>query len=300
MRRRSGLALIAGGFAALALRGGAAAGPPPGYLGSFRWRMDDTRFGGISGLHIFAGGARFAAISDRGAWTEGRISRNAGGRITAVTAAPMRLLRALGTEPLAEGRNDSEGLAIAPDGTAYVSFEGKGAARVLRYARLDGPAANLPVHPDFRRMQLNSALEALAIGPDGAIYTLPERSGREDRPFPVYRFLRGAWDQPFSLPRRDAFLPVSADVGPDGRLYVLERDFKGLSGFASRLRRFDLTERGISREQELFTSSPGLHDNLEGLSIWRDGTGGLVATMVSDDNFRFFQRTELVEYALPG
>lgn len=261
--------------------------------------MNDPLFGGISGIHVFPGGLRFAAITDRGAWSEGRIARDGQGRITGVTAAPWRLLRATGITPLAEGRNDSEGLAIAADGTAYVSFEGRSAARVLRYARLDGPAQNLPLHPDFPRMQMNSSLEALAIGPDGTLYTLPERSGREDRPFPVYRFRGGVWDQPFALPRRDAFLPVAADIGPDGRFYLLERDFRGLSGFASRVRRFELTPRGPVAERELLRTPPGTHDNLEGLSVWRDGGGRLIGTMVSDDNFRFFQRTEIVEYALP-
>jgi hypothetical protein len=49
----------------------------------------------------------------------------------------------------------------------------------------------------------------------------------------------------------------------------------------------------------LVDTPAGTHDNLEGLSVWR-GPRGLVATMISDDNFRFFQTTEIVEYALPG
>ena len=32
--------------------------------------------------------------------------------------------------------------------------------------------------------------------------------------------------------------------------------------------------------------------------VWRDDLGRIRLTMVSDDNFRFFQRTEFVEYAL--
>jgi len=41
------------------------------------------------------------------------------------------------------------------------------------------------------------------------------------------------------------------------------------------------------------------HDNLEGVSVWRDADGALRATLVSDDNFRFLQQTEIVEYLLP-
>lgn len=38
----------------------------------------------------------------------------------------------------------------------------------------------------------------------------------------------------------------------------------------------------------------GTQDNLKGISVWRDGTG-LIVTMLSEDNFNRFQRTEIVE-----
>lgn len=277
------------------------AGPPapaPGDLiSSFVWRGEDPRLGGVSAIELDATGIQFSALSDRGAWTQGRLIRDAEGRITGIDAPPFRLLKARGEEPLAASRADSEGLAIGADGAAYVSFER--VARVLRYARLDGPAENLPTPGAFDKMQANSSLEALAIDRRGWLYTLPERSGRESRPFPVYRFRNGAWDQPFAIPRRGSFLPVAADFGPDGRLYILERQFRGLMGFASRLRRFQITTTTISAEETVLETRSGLHDNLEGLSVWRDAAGDLRATMVSDDNFNFFQRTEIVEYRIP-
>jgi len=39
--------------------------------------------------------------------------------------------------------------------------------------------------------------------------------------------------------------------------------------------------------------------NLQGMSIWRDATGQLIATMISGDNFLSLQRTEIVEISLP-
>ena len=51
-------------------------------------------------------------------------------------------------------------MAVAADGTVYVSFEN--IARVLRYEAIDGPAQNLITPREFGRMQRNSALEALA------------------------------------------------------------------------------------------------------------------------------------------
>jgi hypothetical protein len=297
MLRRSVVAITVGLVLAAGLEGSASPTPPPGFLDEFQWRMDTPRFGGFSGIELAANGLDFIALSDRGAYTTGRITRDGDGRITDFSAAPMALLKSDTEAPLKPQRADSEGLALAADGSIYVSFEG--VARVLHYPKLGGTAIGLPIDPDFKKMQENSSLEALAIGPDGAIYTLPERSGSENRPFPVYRFKSGTWSHDFSIPRKGSFLAVSADFGPDGRFYLLERDLRGLSGFASRLRRFDVGSNGFSAETTLLETPAGLHDNLEGLSIWRDAAGHLTATMVSDDNFTPFLRNEIVEYRLP-
>ena len=84
---------------------------------------------------------------------------------------------------------------------------------------------------------------------------------------------------------------------PDGRLYLLERHFSGLF-FQSRVRVFNLENDRIMHEQTLFETPPGRHDNLEGISVWQDGQGRIRLTMISDDNFNFFQRTEIVDYVL--
>ena len=88
---------------------------------------------------------------------------------------------------------------------------------------------------------------------------------------------------------------MGADVGPDGRLYLLERNFRGLLGFRSRVRRFGLGPDGITSTEELLSTGTLQYDNLEGISVWDDGLG-IRLTMISDDNFLPVQRTELVEY----
>ena len=287
----AGLAVLAG------LEGSASPSPPPGFLGDFEWSSDMKLFGGFSGIEVAANGRDFIALSDRAALTQGRISRDADGRIVAVSTGPMQRLKGKGDDLLQGARADSEGIALAPDGSLYISFEA--VARVLHYKSIGSSAENLPDHPDFAQLQNNSSLEALAIDAKGALYTLPERSGNRDRPFPVYRFSKGKWDKELSIPREGGFRPVGADFGPDGRFYLLERDFRGLSGFSSRLRRFDLGSKGFSNETTLFESATGLFDNLEGVSIWRDSKGRLTATMVSDNNMTVFLRTEIVEFRLP-
>lgn len=288
---------MAGALLVLGLQGSASQPPPAGFLSSFVWTMEDDNFGGLSGIEMADDGLSFLAISDRGTWTRGTLSRDGEGRITGIEATPMRFLRGRFEAPLDPNRNDSEGLAVATDGTVYISFES--VARVLRYDRIDGPAANLLTPREFSAFQTNSALEALAIAPDGTLYTLPERSGDMDRPFPVWRYRDRKWDQPFGLRRDGGFLAVGADIGPDGRFYLLEREFHGITGFASRVRSFALSETGLSDERTEFASAVGTHDNLEGLSVWRDTGGAIRLTMISDDNFYFFQTTEIVEYRIP-
>ncbi|WP_347266735.1 esterase-like activity of phytase family protein [Paracoccus sp. (in: a-proteobacteria)] len=272
------------------------AGPRVEYVGSHVWSMPDEDFGGFSGLEISDDGSRFVALSDRATLRWGSIERDAEGRIRGLDLAGRARLKDSGGQPLKPGwQGDSEGLAVAPDGSIYVSFEGL--TRVVRFATPDSPSEPLPRPAAFKAMQRNSALEALAVLPDGTLLTLPERSGALTRPFPVWRWRDGRWDQPFSIPRSGDWLAVGADIGPDGRLYLLERDFKGLLGFRSRLRRFELTGSGdgIGQGRVLLETRPLQYDNLEGISVWDDGQG-IRITLISDDNFGLLQRTELVEY----
>lgn len=285
--------MIAALVLALTLEGSAAV-PEAGFVGAIALEGAEERFGGFSAIEVWPDGLRFLAISDRGAFVRGRFTRDAEGAITTADAGPLTRLRATGAGPLAPTRNDSEGAALAPDGSLYVSLEG--AARLLHYPVIGGPAVNLPSPVAFAGMSRNASLEALAIDGNGTLYTLPERAMRGAGAHPVYRYRNGAWDQPFSLPATDGFLPVGADFGPDGRLYLLERRFRGLLGFSSRVRRFRLTEQGLGQGEVLLDSTTGQHDNLEGLSVWRDDAGAIVLTMVSDDNFNVLQRGQIVEY----
>ena len=259
-------------------------------IGEYIWFESDPAFGGFSAIEVTDDGNSFVAISDRGGFLTGTFTRE-NGAITNITASRVQPLRGADGTTIPARQNDSEGLAIGADGRVFVSFEG--VQEVREFDGLGGPSTALPSAPAFATMQANSSLEALAMGPDGALYTLPERSGRATSPFPVYRFQNGQWDQPFAIPRKGAFLISGADIGPDGRLYLLERDFTGI-GFRTRVRRFDLTG---GSEETLLQTPVGTHDNLEGISVWQDAQG-LRMTMIADDNFRFFQRTEIVEYRL--
>lgn len=258
------------------------------FIGAYTWSDDDPRFGGFSAIEVT--GNSFVAISDRALFITGTFERS-DDQITGITSGPLIPMTGPGGRALTRPESDSEGLAIAPDGTIYVSFEWMHGIR--SFADAAAPGSDLMTTSAFDWMQDNASLEALAIDDSGTLYTIPERSGAGNPPFPVYRLKDGVWDQPFTLPRRGSFLVVGADIGPDGLLYVLERDFVGI-GFRSRVRRFDLTG---AAEAIVLQTRLRSHDNLEGISVWQDDTG-LRLTLISDDNLNRFQTTEIVEYRL--
>ncbi|WP_417742954.1 esterase-like activity of phytase family protein [Salipiger sp.] len=293
MRNRTRGAIGAALVGALAIAA-AASGGEARFTASYTWRMDDPAFGGFSGIELSEDGRRFTAISDRARIVTGTLERQ-DGRIVAVHAGPIVPLMDENGQRQSHAKGDSEGLAIDGTGRIFVSYEG--VSRVWAY---DTPerAMPLPRADAFKRLQNNSSLEALAVDAKGRLYTLPERSGELTRPFPVWRYDDGGWTQPFEIPRRGGFLAVGADIGPDGRFYLLEREFTGV-GFRSRVRRFDMAEDALSGETTLFESHLLRHDNLEGIAVWRDEAGAIRLTMISDDNFNFFQRTQLVEYIVP-
>ena len=292
MRWRSELQLA---VAALGLSAGIACAQSLEFVSRYIWQSPVEGFGGFSSLELSRNGENFTTTTDKGLIAEGRIMRS-GGRIRGLDNLRFaKILNADGA-PLVSYRTDAEGLAISPSGTIYISFEGT--HRVMAYDSPSHAARPLPHIPWRGSLQSNSSLEALAIDKAGVLYTMPERSGDLNRPFPVFRYRDGRWDRTLSIPRRDGFLPVGADFGPDGRLYLLERELTGLNGFATRVRSFKLGRNAVSDERELLRTTGGTHDNLEGIAVWATPEGVIRVTMISDDNFKFFQRTELVEYRL--
>ncbi|WP_254367981.1 esterase-like activity of phytase family protein [Paracoccus sp. Z118] len=266
------------------------------HVGTFVWRVPEEDFGGFSGIEVSDDGSTYTVLSDRAMLRWGSIHRDRQGRIREMTAAGAARLRDQKGKPLPPGWiGDSEGMAIGPEGEIYVSFEGM--VRVARYDTPDSPSTPIEGHPGFRKLSRNTALEALAILPGGALLTIPEARPAGAKEYPVWVRRDGEWTIPWTIPHLDGFAPVAADIGPDGRLYLLERDFKGLMGFASRVRRFDLGEGALGPGRILLTTRFRQYDNLEGLSVWDDGLG-LRLTMISDDNFVFLQRTEIVEYRI--
>lgn len=287
-----GLTLIA-----CALSGPPAATAAPAkaqFVGSYVWRMDDADFGGWSGFDLYDDALHFRAISDRGHTISGVLERAADGHVTGVAAGPIIPLLDMKGKPVDAVNLDAEGLALGPGDSFYASFEI--AHRIVVYPGEAVAAGYLTSSLDFRALNDNEGFEALARSADGALYAIPELPLAAGRPYPVYRLADAHWTIPFHIRQDGYWHPVGADFGPDGRLYVLERDYWGLIGFMSRMRRFTIADGRIGNEEILFETHAGVHDNLEGLAVWRDTGGAIRLTMISDDNFVPFQQTQIVDY----
>jgi len=264
--------------------------------GNIRLSSSDSNFGGLSGLAVSDDGRSFVAISDRGHFITGDILRN-GRRLTGAVITAVLPINDSKGNPL-DGRNtDAEGLAVMSDGSMLVSFESN--SRVMRHTDLISAATFLPSTEAFGKLQTNSGLEALAVDAADIVYAIPERSGAMTLPFPVYRLIDGSWDTAMNVPRRGEYLVTGADI--DGTyLYVLERYYKPFGGFQTRVRRFVMDGDALADEAVLLESRLGQYDNLEGIDVWQDDAGQTRIMLISDDNFLFYQRNQMVEFRLEG
>jgi len=177
------------------------------YLGSYTWTDGDPAFGGFSAIHMAEDGQSILALTDQADITAARIIRD-GDTIAGVDRGPLLRLNSSRGEPLTGVNADAEGIAVGPDGIVYVSFEGN--HRVSAFATVTAPATLLPRPDDFRALQNNSGLEALAIDAAGDLYAIPERSGSLARPFPVWRYHGGVWAQPCRAARRTCRSPPTS------------------------------------------------------------------------------------------
>lgn len=262
------------------------------HVGTYFW--DTELIVGLSGLEVSPDGNSFTAIGDRGYWLTGTIDR-LGEIISGINIEALKPILGDNGYPVAARRvgdwSDAEGLAIAPDGTVWVSFERW--AHVARYPEgLDGSAVWTKDHPTFYDHADNWQLEAVALAPDGSLYAFSERPLQSG--FPIYRLIGNAWTIDGYLPERDLFAIVGADFDENGDLYILERKLIVGIWWQSRIRRVRLDG---TEDTTLWTSERGSFDNLEGIAVWRDDEG-LRLTLVSDNNAILGKPAEFVEFRL--
>ncbi len=292
LTRRNFLALSGG--ALVALRAPAAQAIVERPVSLVIWQGQGAFFGGFSGIELSTDRTRALAVSDRGFAVRAQLIRNARGRLTGVEHLEHFSLRDNNDQPLQTRRRDVEGMDQQPDGTVHLSFEGGRRTRVMRHETARARGRGLPRHDDWQSLPGNLGLEALAVDAGGRVFTIPENAS--NGAFPIYRLDGQSWSVIARLPNDSRFVPVGADFGPDGNLYLLERKFR-MAFFATRISR--LRPGNWGQREVLVETNYGVLDNHEGISVTRDGRGQLWATTISDDNQNRLQRTELAEFRLP-
>ena len=277
------------------------------FRGGLELTSKDKRFGGISALHMDAGGNHFLALTDRGAWLKGRIVYR-GGRPAGLAGVEMAPVLGADGKPLAaHGWYDTESLTEDDAGHAYVGIE-----RVEKIVRFDLKAGltargrPIPTPPDFKTFSNNKSLECLAAVPKGSalagqLIAVTEHSldaAGNHRAF----LLNGKQVGRFSVKRSDGFDVSDCAILPPNDLLLLERSYSPLSGVAMRIRRIPLATikpGALADGTPLIVADLAYQiDNMEGIGVSRDAHGSTILTLVSDDNFSALQRTLLLQFKL--
>ncbi|MEY1556917.1 esterase-like activity of phytase family protein [Yoonia sp. R2331] len=259
-------------------------------LGTFIWKQDGAI--GLSGLEVASDGTSFSTISDRGWYITGRFERQ-DGVLTDVTLHSLQPILGNDGLPVAARRvgdwSDAEGLAIGENGAVWISYERW--ARVARHPTLTTASTWIADHPTFASYRDNRQLEALAIHPNGDLYTFAEEP--LDGTFAIYRLSPNGWTIDGAIAPSDGFAIVGADFHTDGALFLLERKLVLGLWWQSRVRRISNITAPVEIET-LWTSARGAFGNLEGIAVWQ-ATDGIRLTMVSDNNADADEQTTFVE-----
>ncbi|MBL4758562.1 MAG: esterase-like activity of phytase family protein [Rhizobiales bacterium] len=279
------------------------------WRGGIEIRSTDAAFGGISGIRTHNQGNNLLAITDVGQWISADIHyRN--GRLVAIDNVFMApILGAPGERLSGKYQTDAEGMGFGINGDILIAFE-----RRHRIARYDvasdhwrARASYIPVPDEIENLFDNKGIEAIGQFADETISGSPviaiaERFLDQDGNHTGWLLGPGA---PVKLifARIDAFDITALTILPDGRLIILERSFSFLFGPAMRLRLVEPTElragRLITGRELLRAENREAIDNMEGLANHLSASGETILTLVSDNNFNDFQRTLILQFALP-
>jgi hypothetical protein len=268
------------------------------FLEGWRLRSEDVRLGGISAIHVEGG--EVLALSDAGSLFRFPLPRRAG-------ALPLNVSRVRQGPGSGRRKGDRDGESMAVSGQdVWVAWEGRNA--VWRYRRSDWRAVSAAAPAAMKRWPSMRGPEAMARLPDGRFLIFGEGHIAADGTTPLLLF-QGDPSEPSTrtVPLRyrppAGYRPTDAALLPDGRLLILNRRFRLLSGFSAILSVADLPRRyraGTVLEARTLAAFSGAvtSDNLEAISVAREGDRTIV-WLASDDNYTpLLQWTLLLKFAL--
>lgn len=281
------------------------------WLGGLRLSSSSSYFGGFSGLSISPDGTRIFAASDAGFWMTAKLA-DTQGVPTNLTEGRVGPFRALSGRLLSGGREvDAEAVSLErgtlENGSVLIAFEQ--IHRIGRFPIRNGeigkPQRYLKLPSYIKALHGNRGLEGLERlrGPnDGTLIMFAEGRRTFSGDLRGWMIRRGASKEIFLKPIGGYDITGLAAM-PDGGFLTLERRFRWSEGVKMRIRRVRAAELASAKvmvgETLIDVDSSANIDNMEGIAVHSDAAGRTIITLISDDNFRFFQRNLLLRFALP-
>ena len=270
-------------------------------------------FGGYSDLAISADDDTLLTISDSGSWLSVKLTTK-NGQLTGASDGRIGPLPQKDGRPLQRKTDrDAESLVALGsggiEGRYLIGFESRN--RIDEYAfekgKFRGPVGSRALPRELRRMSRNAGLEGMALlhGGEhkGALVAFAEHKLDRQRDHSG-ALMKGDKSYPLFLKRTGEFDITSLQSLSDGSLLVLERSFIRASlklDIRLRLIKAADIKPGARLDGEvLFDVGNGgyLIDNFEGMAVTETKQGETFITLISDDNFNFFQSTLLARFKL--
>lgn len=267
------------------------------FLEAWELGSDNSDFGGISGLTALPGN-RFIGVSDAGVVIGFGLTRN--DRIDRPFIAP--LPESQGPDKNYTDR-DSEGMAFEPSsGKFWVSYEAKHAIR--RFSRSFSRMDDMVRPAAMQGWTKNKGAETIVRLNDGRFIVIAETLETDFHPALLFSgdpVEPGSVTSEFSYRPPTGYRVTDATMMPDGRLLVLNRSVSFPQGFSAKLAVLEAAEikTGNKASGKVIASlaSPLLIDNMEGVTVTREGKDTII-WLISDDNFNIWQRTLLMKFRL--
>ena len=267
------------------------------FLAAWELGSGNEDFGGISALAALPDG-RFVGVSDAGTLIGFGLTSD--DRTDRPFIAP--LPDSQGPDKSYKDR-DSEGIAYDPaSGQFWVSYEARHAIRRFApsFARSNGMRKLTGQHhwPD------NKGVETLVRLHDGRFIAIAENL--EDGMHEGFLFSgdpveSGTAMSRFSFRPSPGYRVTDGTALPDGRLLLLTRRIGFPKGFSAKLAIVDVSiiqpAASVSGDVIATLAAPLLVDNMEGISVTREGTD-IIIWLISDNNFNIWQRTLLMKFRL--
>lgn len=282
------------------------------FRGGMTLQSPDDTFGGLSSISQTGAEQRVAFVTDRGHFVSGQLAYDEADRLfgfIGVTIEPLQ--NSSGQILPRQYARDAEGMdTIWRDGVPVgvrVSFEHltRVADFSIHEGRPGGPAREVAIPQWLTDLRTNESLESVCIAPPGSPVAgstiLITEEALDDRGNHRGEMLGVKDKGPFTYRNSPIVNPTDCAFLPNGDLLVLERGVS-LFSFVMNLRRVPAAEvrpGNLLAGELLLSAQGGEIDNMESLMVHVTPGGETRILMGSDNNFNGWQRTMLLEFALP-